>query len=48
MVEARRDYYNNLAQQQVESIDNNYLKENDPRMPMLEPQRQSRVTFGKH
>ena len=48
MVEARRDYYNNLAHQQVESIDNNYLKENDPRMPMLEPQRQSRVTFGKH
>ena len=48
MVEARREYYNQLAQQQVESIDNNYLKENDPRMPMLEPQRQSRVTFGKH
>ena len=47
-VEARRAYYDQLAQQQVESIDNNYLRESDPRMPMLEPQRQSRVTFGKH
>ena len=32
----------------VESIDNNYLRESDPRMPMLEPQRNSRTTFGKH
>tara|TARA_B100001094_G_scaffold325812_1_gene380794 strand:- start:642 stop:1202 length:561 start_codon:yes stop_codon:yes gene_type:complete len=48
IVEARRDYYDRLAQQQVDSIDNNYLKESDPRMPMLEPQRSSRTTFGKH
>ncbi len=48
IVEARRDYYNQLAQQQAQSIDNNYLKESDPRMPMLEPQKQTRVTFGKH
>ena len=47
-VKARQEYYDKLATQQVESIDNNYLRESDPRMPMLEPHRQSRTTFGKH
>jgi len=47
-VKSRQEYYDKLAVQQVESIDNNYLRESDPRMPMLEPQRNSRTTFGKH
>jgi len=48
LVKSRQEYYDKLAVQQVESIDNNYLRESDPRMPMLEPQRNSRTTFGKH
>jgi hypothetical protein len=31
----------------MEAVDNNYLKENDPRMPMLQPDRKTRTTFGK-
>ena len=44
--QARQDFYAQKAEQQVNSIDNNYLRENDPRMPMLKPERKTRVTFG--
>ena len=43
---ARQDFYAGKAEQQVNSIDNNYLRESDPRMPMLKPERKTRVTFG--
>ena len=46
MVRDRKEYYDNMADQQMSGIDNNYLRENDPRMPMLQPERQSRVTLG--
>jgi hypothetical protein len=42
----RQDFYAGKAEQQVDSIDNIYLRENDPRMPMLKPERKTRVTFG--
>jgi hypothetical protein len=48
VVKQRKDYYQDVATQQMQGIDNNYLRENDPRMPMLEPERQSRVTFGSN
>ena len=44
-VEARSDYYEQLAQKQVDSVDQSYMRENDPRMPKLNENR-SRVTFG--
>ena len=31
---------------QMEAVDRNYFREQDPRMPMLQPERKSRVTFG--
>jgi hypothetical protein len=34
-VQARNEYYENHAQAQMESVDNNYLRNNDPRMPMF-------------
>jgi hypothetical protein len=40
-------YYGNMAQQQMESVDNNLMRENDPRMPLLKPERSSRTTFGR-
>jgi len=38
--------HRNLAAAQVDAVDNNYLRESDPRMPMLRPERSSRVTYG--
>ncbi len=36
------------AQAQIHAVDNNYLRESDPRMPVLRPERQTRQTnFGK-
>jgi hypothetical protein len=35
-----------MAQRQMESVDNNYMRENDPRMPVLRPERSTKVTFG--
>lgn len=43
---ARQKHYSEKADQQVQAIDNNYMRENDPRMPMLRPERKTRVTFG--
>ena len=48
MVKERNKYYEDMADQQMTGIDSNYLRENDPRMPMLQPERQSRVTFGSN
>lgn len=36
------------AQGQMDAVDNNYLRESDPRMPVLRPERATRQTsFGK-
>jgi len=35
MVDARNDYYRNQAQAQVDSVDNHFLRNNDPRMPLF-------------
>jgi hypothetical protein len=35
------------AQQQMDAVDRNYMRESDPRMPVLPPERSSRTTFGK-
>ena len=46
MVEERNDYYNQQARSQMESVDNNLMRENDPRMPLFN-ERKTKVTFGK-
>lgn len=45
-VEQRDAYYRNQADAQMSSVDNTYMRENDPRMPMFK-ERKSQVTFGK-
>ena len=35
------------AQAQLEAVDQNYLRQSDPRMPVLTPERSSRTSFGK-
>jgi hypothetical protein len=44
-VELRTDYYARRTQGQMESVDRQYLRENDPRMPLFNS-RKSRTTFG--
>lgn len=46
-MQQRQDYYSQVAEGQMESVDNNFLRENDPRMPVLKPERSSRTTFGR-
>ena len=43
---ARTVYFDKQAQSQMDSVDNNFMRENDPRMPMFK-ERSSKVTFGK-
>ena len=44
---SRSQHFQNMADNQMQSVDNNYLRENDPRMPMLDPERSTRTTFGR-
>jgi hypothetical protein len=44
-LEQRMKYYENQNRAQVESVDNNFLRENDPRMPLF-AEKKSKVTFG--
>jgi len=44
--EQRNDYYRKQSEAQMASVDNTYMRENDPRMPMFK-ERKSTVTFGK-
>lgn len=46
LVEQRRGHYKQTTRNQIQSVDNNWMRENDPRMPLLKPERQTRVTFG--
>ena len=45
-VSQRNDWYNRQSESQMSSVDNNFMRENDPRMPLFKD-RQSKVTFGK-
>ena len=46
-IRSRTEYHEGINKKQMESVDRNYLRENDPRMPMLRPERSTRTTFGK-
>ena len=46
MIESRNDYYNQQNESQIQSVDNNLMRENDPRMPLFN-ERKTKVTFGK-
>jgi hypothetical protein len=46
MANARSAYYRNQAGQQMQSVDNSYMRQNDPRMPVFSEKR-SEVTFGR-
>ena len=46
LAEARNEYYQRQAQAQVESVDNNFMRLNDERMPLFN-ERRSTTSFGK-
>ena len=46
LTEQRNEYFRKQAEAQMSSVDNTYMRENDPRMPMFK-ERKSTVTFGK-
>ena len=46
-MQARTKHFEDVAQRQMESVDSNYMRENDPRMPLLRPEKSTRTTFGK-
>ena len=45
-IEDREAYYLDQANAQMNSVDNNFMRESDPRMPMFK-ERSTKVTFGK-
>ena len=45
LVEERNDHYSDQARAQMQSVDNNLMRESDPRMPIFND-RKSKVTFG--
>ena len=42
----RKEYFAQQTQAQIESVDNNFMRENDPRMPLFK-ERKSSASFGK-
>ena len=44
-LQQRMEYYSGQNKAQMESVDNNFLRESDPRMPLFSEKR-SKVTFG--
>ena len=47
LVGDRVAHQNEVAQSQMQAVDRNFMRENDPRMPVLRPERSSRTSFGK-
>ena len=46
LMKQRDDYYNNQAKAQIQSVDNNFMRLNDERMPLFN-ERKSTTSFGK-
>jgi hypothetical protein len=43
---ARKAYYENATLAQTQAVDQNFLRENDPRMPLFKESR-TKVSFGR-
>lgn len=43
----RQKYFQEVSDRQIDGVDRSYLRENDPRMPLLNPERSTRTTFGR-
>lgn len=45
MIRQRNEHYGRATQQQSDAVDNSFMRENDPRMPLYR-EKNSKVTFG--
>ena len=45
-VQARDDYYNAQAQNQMDSVDNHFMRNNDPRMPLFSDRKSTNTRGG--
>ncbi len=45
LIAERKAYYESQTEGQMQSVDNNLMRENDPRMPLFH-ERKTKVTFG--
>tara|TARA_R100001440_G_scaffold45289_1_gene65019 strand:- start:13 stop:447 length:435 start_codon:yes stop_codon:yes gene_type:complete len=43
-MDARRDYQKQQANSQMQAVDNSFMKESDPRMPVLKPEKSTRTS----
>ena len=43
-MDARRDYQQQQANSQMQAVDNSFMKESDPRMPVLRPEKSTRTS----
>ncbi len=46
IVKQREAYYRGQSQQQMEAVDNDLMRDQHSSMPIIKPDRQTRVTFG--
>ena len=46
IVDQRNEHYSKMAKNQMEAVDRDWMRENNPNMPKLSPQRKSSVSFG--
>ena len=46
LMDQRREYFAKKNRAQIESVDNNFMRENDPRMPLFR-EKQSKTSFGR-
>jgi hypothetical protein len=47
IAEDRTEQQLDVSRKQMDAVDNNYLRQSDPRMPVLRPERNTRTSFGK-
>ena len=43
----RAAYYQKVAEEQMAAVDSNFMRENVPRLPLLDAERMTRVDFGR-
>lgn len=46
-MDKRKAYYEQKTREQLQAVDNDLMKQNDARMPLDAPSRQTKVTFGR-
>lgn len=46
-IKQRQTHYEGVAQTQMNAVDQDYMRENDHRMPKLKPERRTRTSFGE-